>query len=200
MQLSLKSVLITFFAVYFGMLFIIIAAILFWRVKSGDHPKPLLLLGFSTLVMFSGVLCFMLEKDWFIRMSPTLKVPLYSILGISVCFALLFSIIDLINYCTGYFCQGPNSKPLVDTENQVYLVVASAVLMGFLFGMIFGLLDIEDETVSHLKLALMREERICYPIGAIIGGIASAINQHLRDESKDYAFNPVHDDILDPDF
>jgi len=189
-----------FFAVYFGMLFIIIAGILFWRVKSGDHPKPYLLMGFSMMVMLSGLLCFILEKDWFIRMSPSLKVPLYSMLGISVCFALLFSVIDLINYCTGLCCQGPNSKPLVETETQVYLVVASAVLMGFLFGLVFGLLDIEDETLTHLKMALMREESICYPIGAVVGGTASAINQYLRDQSQDYPFNPIQDDELDPDF
>jgi len=189
-----------FFAVYFGMLFLIISGILFWRVKAGDHPKPYLLMGFSLMVMFSGLLCFMLEKEWFLKMSPRLKVPLYSMLGVSISFALLFSLIDLINYCSGMCCQGPNSKPLVETEKQVYLVVAAAVLMGFLFGLVFGLLDIEDSVTANLKLALLRDERICYPIGAVIGGTASAINQYIRDQSQGYSFNPIHDDELDPDF
>jgi len=178
----------------------IIAGILFWRVKSGDHPKPHLLMAFSVMVLFSGFLCFVLERNWFRRMSPGLKVPLYSILGVSVSFALLFSVIDLINYCTGFCCQGSNSKPLVETEKQVYLVVASAVLMGALFGLIFGLLDIEDESITHLKMALMREESICYPIGALVGGAASTLNQYLRDQPNDYQFNPITDDELDADF
>jgi hypothetical protein len=73
----------------------------------------------------------------------------------------------------------------------VYLVVGTAVLMGFVFGMVFGLLDVEDETVSHLRMALQREESICYPIGALIGGVATVLNQLLREKHQDYAFNPV---------
>ena len=55
---------------------------------------------------------------------PTLyQVPLYSILGISVTFALLFSIIDLLNY--GCACmQDESSKPLIETETQACGYVA----------------------------------------------------------------------------
>jgi len=188
-----------FFAVYFGILFLLIAGLILWRVKNGDHPRPLLLMGFSSLVLVSGFLCFVLEKDWFIRMSPALKVPLYSILGVAVCFALLFSIIDLINYCCG-LCQHQESKPLVETETQVYLVVTAAVVMGFIFGMVFGLLDVEDADMGHLKVALLREESICYPIGALLGGAASATNQYLREAGDEYSFDTLkNDDELDDD-
>eukprot|EP00457_Paulinella_chromatophora_P013847 gb/GEZN01014199.1/.p1 GENE.gb/GEZN01014199.1/~~gb/GEZN01014199.1/.p1 ORF type:complete len:233 (+),score=40.78 gb/GEZN01014199.1/:25-723(+) len=189
-----------FFAVYFGLLFVLIAGILLWRVRSGDHPRPVLLTIFSLMVGFSGVLCFFLEKLWFINMSAWVKIPLYSLLGVSVCFALLFSVIDLINYCTGLFCQSPNAKALVETEKQVYLVVASAVVMGFLFGLLFGLMDVEDQDYEHLRSALMVEERLCYPIGALVGGTASAYNQKLREETRGYQFDPVADDDLDADF
>jgi hypothetical protein len=51
------------------------------------------------------------------------QVPLYSILGISVTFALLFSIIDLLNY--GCACmQDETSKPLIETETQVCVYMA----------------------------------------------------------------------------
>lgn len=70
--------------------------------------------------MFAGLLCFVLESKWVVNMSHTTKVlltfernqnvslaffqvPLYTILGVAVTFALLFSIIDLVNYCYGYF-------------------------------------------------------------------------------------------------
>jgi hypothetical protein len=149
-------------------------------------------------VLVSGLLCFVLEKNWFINMSPGLKVPLYSILGVAVCFALLFSIIDLLNYCCG-MCQANNEdvKPLVETETQVYLVVTAAVIMGFIFGLVFGMLDVEDADMAHLKVALLREESICYPIGAVLGGIASSINQYLREEADDYTFNTLDDDLDD---
>eukprot|EP01006_Ploeotia_vitrea_P062257 TRINITY_DN809_c0_g1_i1.p2 TRINITY_DN809_c0_g1~~TRINITY_DN809_c0_g1_i1.p2 ORF type:complete len:258 (-),score=130.22 TRINITY_DN809_c0_g1_i1:84-791(-) len=188
-----------FFAVYFGVLFILIASLILWRVKTGDHPKPWLLIAFSGLVLMSGLLCFVLEKNWFMSMAPGWKVPLYSMLGIAVTFALLFSIIDLINYCCG-LCQGDDSKPLVETESQVYLVVATAVVMGFVFGLIFGLLDIEDEKLTHLRIALMREQSICYPIGAVLGAISAALNQWFREQPEQYRFDPVHDDELDDDF
>lgn len=73
--------------------------------------------------------------------------------------------------------------------------------MGFMFGVVFGmvlanirsfnsfldgctgLLDIEDVRMSHLRVALVRDEGICYPIGALIGGIGACkntIHQHLQ--------------------
>eukprot|EP00462_Mataza_sp_D1_P000801 CAMPEP_0175092654 /NCGR_PEP_ID=MMETSP0086_2-20121207/2578_1 /TAXON_ID=136419 /ORGANISM="Unknown Unknown, Strain D1" /LENGTH=94 /DNA_ID=CAMNT_0016365531 /DNA_START=464 /DNA_END=748 /DNA_ORIENTATION=- len=92
------------------------------------------------------------------------------------------------------------TKPLVETETQVYLVVTSAILMGFSFGLVFGILDVEDEKASNIKLAMMREENICYPIGAIFGAIATVVNQQLREDNGDYAFDPLDDDVLDDDF
>ena len=97
-------------------------------------------------------------------------------------------------------CQSEYSKPLVETETQVYLVVTTAVIMGAVFGFIFGLLDVEDVARSHLRVALMREESICYPIGAVLGGCAAAINQWIREQQEQYRFDPLHDDELDDDY
>jgi len=188
-----------FFAFYFGVLFFIISGLILYRVYMRTHPKPYILTALSLMVMFSGVLCFLLEKDWFIGLNKLVKVPLYSILGISVCFALLFSVIDLINYCTSVCCRSFQNKPLVETENQVYLVVATAVSMGFLFGLVFGYLDVEDEQLSHMIVALQRERSICYPIGALLGGIGATVNQYIR-ESSEYAFDPIRDDEVDDEF
>jgi hypothetical protein len=188
-----------FFAMYFGILFLLIASLILYRVKAGDHPKPCVLISFAVLVLFSGFLCFILEKNWFVKIHYTWKIPLYSILGIAVTFALLFSIIDLINYCCG-LCQSENSKPLVETEIQVYLVVTTAVIMGFTFGLIFGLLDVEDAKLSELRVKLLREESICYPIAAVLGGIAACLNQWLRERNEQYRFDPVADDELDEDY
>jgi len=189
-----------FFAWYFGLLFILIAGILLWRVRTGDHPKPWLLAGFSVLVLLSGCVCFVLEAQWFTSLSPGAKVPLYSVLGVSLCFALLFSIIDLMNYCTGVCSCCRTTKALIETETQVYLVVATAMLMGFVFGFIFGLMDVEDEKIANIKVALLREESICYPIGAVMGAISATINQWLTENRREHHYDPVSDTNLDDDF
>lgn len=44
--------------------------------------------------------------------------------------------------------------------------------MGFLFGIIFGIMDIEDVATRQIKQYLMKEENYCIPIGIILGGIA----------------------------
>jgi len=116
-----------------------------------------------------------------VHLSYVAKIPMYTILGVAVTyvhgparvcvlpllqrlltvlhrFALLFSIIDLMNLCCGY-CQSDNSKPLVETEQQVYLVVGTAIAMGMTFGLIFGLLDVEDAKLGQLRVELLREER-----------------------------------------
>jgi len=190
-EISISS----FFAFYFGVLFFIISGLILYRVYMRTHPKPCILTTLSLLVMFSGILCFMVDKTWFTELSAVVKIPLYSILGISVCFALLFSVIDLINYCTSICCRAFQNKPLVETENQVYLVVFTAVLMGSLFGFVFGLLDVENQN-ADLYFQLQRERTYCYPIGALLGGVASAINQNMR-ETSDFAFDPIRDDEIE---
>jgi hypothetical protein len=53
--------------------------------------------------------------------------------------------------------------------------------MGFSFGLTFGLLDVEDEPLARLKVALRREQSYCYPVGALMGGLATVVNQLYRE-------------------
>ena len=55
---------------------------------------PLLLCSSSLSFNIAG---FLLNKDWLVGLSPAIKLPMYTILGTSLCFALTFSIVDLIN-------------------------------------------------------------------------------------------------------
>jgi hypothetical protein len=72
------------------------------------------------------------------------KVPLYSLLGISgvlclhwyhhlhssVCFALTFSVLDVLNSCVGYFGRSGNAAPLVQSPKQVsFLVLCSTITL-----------------------------------------------------------------------
>jgi hypothetical protein len=47
--------------------------------------------------------------------------------------------------------------------------------MGLLFGLIFGIMDIEDASVYHIKQELLKEENYCIPIGLLLGAIAGFI-------------------------
>lgn len=194
-----------FFATYFGLLFIIVGAIILWRVKQqservsvgyGVQPEPhseerrRQLTLFGCLILVSGFMCFLLEDPhWWFKLTTLTKVPFYSILGVSVSFALTFSVIDMVNYCVGC-CQGNNlARPLVESQNQIYLILCVAFVMGGIFGCIFGFMDVPDQTLYRTRLLLLKAEHTCYQIGAVLGGIAGFGNEYLR--AIEVSYSPV---------
>lgn len=207
-----------FFALYFGLLFMSVGGIIIYRLNgvslftgsaSMDADQTLLLAPedeqrrkkqltfFASLILLSGFLCFLLEKNWFVGLSWTTKVPLYTILGVSVAFALVFSVVDLVNYTMG-FLRASVARPVVESTHQVYLIMTIALIMGATFGFIFGVMDIEDEIQYQVRLALLKEERTCLPIGAVLGAIAGFGNEYLRLKSDEYTAlqsNGFDDDI-----
>jgi hypothetical protein len=42
--------------------------------------------------------------------------------------------------------------------------------------------------VCVCQVALLREQSICYPIGAVLGGLAAMANQYIRDSQSDYRY------------
>lgn len=179
-----------FFSLYFGVLFIFVGGIILWRIFSqeagdmmGSEAKRQPLAAFGVLIILSGVICFTLEQQWYRGTSPMIKVPLYMMLGTSVAFALTFSVVDLLNYVLG-FLQVSVAKPFVESANQVYMVLATALIMGAVFGCIFGALDVEDEVSYQIRLALLREERYCYPVGAVLGGAVGFANEYIREQEE----------------
>jgi hypothetical protein len=88
----------------------------------------------------------------------------------------------------------------VETPQQVNIVVITSVILGFLFGFVFGVLDVEDAQLSRLRIELMRDESIVYPIGAIVGGVATAYNQYLREKNDTTRYDYLNDRDLDEEF
>jgi len=179
-----------FFSMYFGILFTLVGCLIMWRVLSheADDPmqmKKMHLSIFAGTIILSGLLCFLLDRRMFVGLAAWMKVPLYMTLGLAVAFALTFSIVDVLNYVLG-FCQSSIAKPIVESSNQVYLVLVVSLVMGVIFGFTFGLLDVEDEQVYHIRVALMREEHYCYPMGLALGSMAGFGNEHFR-QKDDYA-------------
>jgi len=179
-----------FFSMYFGILFILVGCLILWRVLSHEARDPLQMKKmhlsiFAGTIILSGALCFILDRHLFVGLAPWMKVPLYMTLGLAVAFALTFSIVDVLNYALG-FCQSSVAKPIVESSQQVYLVLVVSLAMGIVFGFTFGLLDVEDEQVYHIRIALMREEHYCYPMGIILGAVAGFGNEYFR-QKDDYA-------------
>jgi len=126
----------------------------------------------------SGFLCFILDTRLF-KWSPAIKVPLYAVLGMAVCFALVFSSIDLLNWCLGACCSSEPGGGLVENGPQVLLVLSMSTLMGASFGLIFGMLDVEDFVGMNLRDALVNEERKCIPVGIALGSAAALLNEYM---------------------
>jgi hypothetical protein len=184
-----------FFASYFAILFLSVGGVILWRVVAVTQYQPLTseetlrrnqLIVFASLIIGSGILCFLLERHWFVGIPSFVKIPVYMILGISVSFALTFALVDLLNYMGGFF-QLSFARPIIESPSQVFLVLASSLTMGGLFGFIFGLMDVEDQTQYTLQLVLMKEQHYCYPIGIAIGGIAGWASEILRAKGEEYS-------------
>lgn len=172
---------------YFGLLFTCVGAAIVWKTNKQtamDETRKKLMLGFGGLVVLAGLLCFLLEKNWFSSLTPTSKVPLYAILGVAVCFALSVAFVDSVNLCGGLICI--NANAVVESPRQVYIVISTSVIMGLSFGLIFGLMDVEDEADFRLKQALMDAESNCYLIGKLksgllLGGVCGYLVEHMRE-------------------
>lgn len=152
-----------------------------------DKRRRLHLNIFGGLILLSGFMCFMLEKDWYFHLSPFQKVPLYSILGISVSFALTFSVIDFVNWMVGLVQGNTIARPIVESPNQIYVVLTLAFVMGSIFGCIFGLMQIADSQAYTIRLRLMRMEWYCYHIGGFLGAIGGVANEYLRHIEVQYS-------------
>eukprot|EP00359_Climacostomum_virens_P002221 CAMPEP_0204900814 /NCGR_PEP_ID=MMETSP1397-20131031/2699_1 /ASSEMBLY_ACC=CAM_ASM_000891 /TAXON_ID=49980 /ORGANISM="Climacostomum Climacostomum virens, Strain Stock W-24" /LENGTH=228 /DNA_ID=CAMNT_0052069037 /DNA_START=99 /DNA_END=782 /DNA_ORIENTATION=- len=171
-----------FFSIYFGLLFTGVGTAIIWKTNKQaglEETRKKLMLGFGGLVVFAGLICFILEKNWFSSLTPASKVPLYAILGVAVCFALSVAFVDTINLCAGLICT--NADAVVETPKQVYIVIATSLVMGLTFGLVFGLLDVEDEADFRLKQALLDDESYCYSIGLLLGAICGFLVEYFRE-------------------
>lgn len=115
-----------FFAGVFGLILVLLGSLMLWRKIWDRQDAPCtraLVLGFSSLVLFSGVSCFLLEKDWFMRITPATKIPMYVALGISLSFAVTFTLVDLLNVFQDRNSYDMRHRSVVATPQQVAVVL-----------------------------------------------------------------------------
>lgn len=178
------------FSVYFGCLFILVGCLILWRVASHQAAEPLPLpklhlVVFAGVIVLSGFLCFLLDRRIFVGLKPWMKVPLYTVLGSAVSFAMTFAIVDVLNYVIG-LCQATIAKPIVESAHQVSLVLCVSLAMGMAFGFTFGVLDVADEDEYHIRIALLRDEKFSQPVGAALGSLAGFGLEYCR-QRDDYS-------------
>mmetsp|Transcript_45878 Transcript_45878/g.109490 ORF Transcript_45878/g.109490 Transcript_45878/m.109490 type:complete len:236 (-) Transcript_45878:48-755(-) len=175
------------FATVFGVCLFVIGGLMLWRVAPAHGERMSrwrwLVFIFSCLVIASGLCCFLLEKHWLTGLSAAFKTPMYTMLGTSLCFAFTFSIVDLVNAQVCHCCTSPEfyAMPPVQTSKQVYVVLLASLVMGGLFGLSFGLEDVEDAPNLHTRFD--QDQAINTLIGALCGILVGAANQHLRDKA-----------------
>ena len=187
---------------YYGLIFIGIGGFILSRLRHEKYStdpsyierKPYILI-VSIHIILSGFICFLLEKDWFVGLTPMKKIPLYAILGSAITLAFVFSFVDFVNYFFG-LCQRATERSVLETPKQVkhlcfigiwviislqiFAVSAISLLMGLLYGFIFGWMDIEDADQYTLELKLMKDENYCMHIGIFLGGLGGFINEFFR--------------------
>lgn len=181
-----------FFSTYFGLLFIVIGGLIFWKVyvtiiPDEDHGvnKRTCLLAFATLIIFSGIICFVLENDWFIGITSIVRVPIYTILGLSISFAIAFSLVDVVNYISGFIVS--NDSPLmVSSKAQIIFVICSSLFIGIIFGFLFGLVEDSHEQIHYVNISLMKQKHYCYIIGVIVGALCGFGNEVIRLSDRSY--------------
>ncbi len=116
------------------------------------------------------------------------------ILGSSICFVIVTSAIDIVNFIGG--CLGKITyRSLIDKPSQVknefvslYLILYQKIIAltvislacGGVYGLVFGAMS--AQTADHLnhQMNLMREERYCLVIGVLLGAFGGVINELLR--------------------
>lgn len=87
------------FATYFGCFFLFLAGIITWRVlefSATANRKSLLVL--SCMMGLSGLICIFYQRHWFFVLGAAYRIPIYTLIGTSVSFALSFSIAELLNF------------------------------------------------------------------------------------------------------
>ncbi|PFH35803.1 hypothetical protein BESB_054540 [Besnoitia besnoiti] len=161
-----------------------------------------LLFGFAAMLLISATFAVFVDKAWFSNINWVIKIPMYCLLGNTLCFLLVFAGVDIVNFyydvvwwegrasaCGpgaafgGAFAgnsgmPGGASSPSLPVHNssQVCVLVIGSLLLGSVFGFFYGLFDLED---IHSSVRLIQDRYVCVPIAVIIGTFTAVIAARL---------------------
>lgn len=133
----------------------------------------------SASVILSGVVCLFLDESWTRNFNSLVKIPVYGLVAQTLNYLVTFGIIDILNLVLSCF-QSKNSLNVVETKDQIISILLCCFSAGVFYGMIFGLMDIEEDTLFRIKNDFLYEERLCVPIGVLSGMVGGFMNEILR--------------------
>lgn len=176
------------FAIYFIIVSICSCGWIIHRIVQGNsadpdenHQKQLLF--FAGLVGVSSLSALLL-RGWLIRQPTPLRIIVYGLLGISVAFSLIFSVVDFINVLWGFVSMSTPLRPIVQSVDQVRFIIFLSSVMGLIYGTLFGLLKADEDLALHVQMTLARQNMYCLPSGAVIGALGGLGNQILRSRNR----------------
>jgi len=70
-------------------------------------------------------------------------------------------------------------------------------MMGGIYGLLFGWMDIEDAKPSTIGVKMLSEERICLVIGVILGGFGGILNEIIGRNLHEKLFKQIEKDPFD---
>jgi len=182
---SLVEISITpVFSIVFGSAFFILGAAIVYRVFASlsENDKRTIMIVFALLVFASSAFSFLLEKDW-VDLPSAAKIPMYAVVGLSLSFALTFSFTEFINMgiCDRCCKTDFENNPVIGSKKQIFLIFAGAIVMGSVLGIMFGVIDVENDDMLHKKF---NENLILsLPLGFVVGAIIGGVNQIMRSAS-----------------
>jgi len=175
------------FSIVFGIAFILLGLALVWRVWKSvtESSRRIFMIMFAVLVFISGIFSFILEERW-VYMPAGAKIPMYAIIGVSLSFALTFSLTEFINLGLCDKCCNTDfeNNPLIGSKKQIFIIFAGSIIMGAIFGVLFGVIDVENDDPQHTKF----KENLIWsiPLGGILGGVLGFINQFIRSSPREF--------------
>jgi len=154
-----------------GLMLFGIAVVISCRApRKGSRSQRYFVLAFALWVLFAAVFCMILDKQFVHWITPTEKIPLYCIVSVALQIVLTFAFVDFVN-CMGRRCSGCNSgRLIVSSSPQVCLILVIAIALGLLFGIVFGVYDVEDDSGW---LQWRKDRRLTFPMGMVGGSLTS---------------------------
>ncbi|KAH9256461.1 hypothetical protein BASA81_005375 [Batrachochytrium salamandrivorans] len=207
-----------FFSLAYGSFFFYLAYLVFnevWTPTLWEHRarwENLASMVLVTCVALAGVLCFVVDKEIVLHMPEALKVLCFMILACALTFCIVFASVDVYHELLARcFPQKPTGmetaedarrKVLSISHNKaVYaLLIFASLVSGLYFGLVFGLMRIEQEQVYRASLLLKREAIYTFPFGAVVGGLSGLLIRFvtmLPSPNADYDVERIIDEAKD---
>ena len=142
-------------------------------IKRSEHRC--FVMTFALIVLLAAVFCVLLDKKWVHWISFEEKIPLYCIVGVALQVVLTFSFLDILNAFLGFVCRSQKDDKtkkrrvrVVTSPSQICLVLVVTVALGLVFGIVFGMYDVEDDSS---EIRWHKDNETTFPMGMIGGGL-----------------------------